>query len=108
MGFWTYQGNLARGPFLLAVVMHAAANTLVEEWILPQLGFGGTMESKVMGIILCGVVTLMSLHFFIVRRLHDAGKSGWLAWGLLVPILNLYVFYNLLFVGRKEASYALA
>ena len=30
-----------------------------------------------------------------VRRLHDAGKSGWWMVGLFVPFLNFYVIYLL-------------
>ena len=55
---------------------------------------GGGMSLALEGLVAVAALALVLL--IGVRRLHDMGRSGWFAAGLLVPVLNLAVFLWLL------------
>lgn len=55
---------------------------------------GGGVSLALEGLVAVAALALVLL--IGVRRLHDMGRSGWFAAGLLVPVLNLAVFLWLL------------
>jgi len=55
---------------------------------------GGGVSLAVEGLVAVAALALVLL--IGVRRLHDMGRSGWFAAGLLIPVLNLAVFLWLL------------
>ncbi|WP_425597304.1 DUF805 domain-containing protein [Veillonella denticariosi] len=38
----------------------------------------------------------------IVRRLHDTGRSGYWLLGVIIPIINVYILYLLMFKPSIE------
>lgn len=57
-------------------------------------GSAGGLSLAIEGVVVAAALVLLVL--IGVRRLHDMGRSGWFAAGLLVPVLNLAVFLWLL------------
>lgn len=79
------------GVFTLSVIMD-----LLLIIYLPHFFLTGFLS-------LCyGVVTFTPTVAIIIRRLHDIGKSGWLALLLFVPLAGLILFFVLLFKNEKS------
>lgn len=63
--------------------------TPVFSWMHPHV---------VIGILtILFLLLLATLIFAVIQRLHDANRSGWFAWLLLIPLVNILLGLTLIF-----------
>ena len=93
---FNFTGRSSRDELLLFTVLFSILS-MVSSYFLPFIPKIMGQNSIVMVNIL--IVAILYIPFFslLVRRLHDSGNSGLWIFFLIVPVVNIYVFY-LIFV----------
>lgn len=98
-----FRGRIGRKHFILSVVIlyvtllsSIGLMTLFEETIIFEITI-----FVIVWILFTLTITLFLISLFI-RRLHDLGHSGWMFLTLLIPIINIIVFFSLIFSPGKE------
>ena len=93
---FNFTGRSSRDELLLFTVLFSILS-MVSSYFLPFIPKIMGQNSIVMVNIL--IVAILYIPFFslLVRRLHDSGNSGFWIFFLIVPVVNIYVFY-LIFV----------
>jgi len=97
-----FSGRASRPEFWWFTLFNAFAY-LVIAIVLAILGLDSAEWSQ--GVH--GVYSLVMLPFTIsvqVRRLHDAGHSGWGVWIILVPVIGFFVMLYFLVQPSKPAG----
>lgn len=73
--------------------------------LLPMMMSGGSsvlmIVAGLVGVILAIVMTVLSFAF-MVRRLNDTGRTGWLSLLIFVPLLNFALLLYLIFAKGTE------
>ncbi len=93
----TFNGRTSRGGFWYFVLFNMIAAWVVS---LLDMAFGTTM-------VFAGIYSLVVLLpglAIAVRRLHDAGKSGWMLLVSLIPIIGYIWLLVLLCKGSQDAN----
>lgn len=78
---------------------------LVVLLVIPLIYQGGGGHVDVALAALTGiwfVIALLATFRFARRRFHDMGDSGWWGLALLVPLINLVIWFNLLFAKGTD------
>ena len=91
-----FEGRVGRKRWFLGIVFLGLLGFVV--------GFIGPLTSGVRGVSVIGIVVVillsivLTVHIYAlhVRRLHDFGKSGKLAFLFLIPFVSLVMFFYLL------------
>ena len=93
---FNFTGRSSRDELLLFTVLFSILS-MVSSYFLPFIPKIMGQNSIVMVNVL--IVAILCIPFFslLVRRLHDSGNSGLWIFFLIVPVVNIYVFY-LIFV----------
>ena len=93
---FNFTGRSSRDELLLFTVLFSILS-MISSYFLPFIPKIMGQNSIVMVNIL--IVAILYIPFFslLVRRLHDSGNSGFWIFFLIVPVVNIYVFY-LIFV----------
>lgn len=93
---FNFTGRSSRDELLLFTVLFSILS-MVSSYFLPFIPKIMGQNSIVMVNVL--IVAILYIPFFslLVRRLHDSGNSGLWIFFLIVPVVNIYVFY-LIFV----------
>ena len=107
-----YSGRINRKDYALDLLCLILVQVLLAGVLDNVLASGGSTFIRIGILTICLVVDtvffvyIFSLH---VRRLHDLGESGWKAFLLFVPLINLIILIWLLFaksniieLSRKE------
>lgn len=113
-GYFVFEGRLSRSAFLLFYFLPASLLACASglDFFLPVVTGGGVLlgpDGNVCGSFASvfhasDLMRLMALLLFVpgsVRRLHDAGQSGWVLLLALLPIVRyLVVLYILICPGE--------
>jgi len=93
---FNFTGRSSRDELLLFTVLFSILS-MISSYFLPFIPKIMGQNSIVMVNVL--IVAILCIPFFslLVRRLHDSGNSGLWIFFLIVPVVNIYVFY-LIFV----------
>lgn len=97
------QGRVSRSQFWLKWALPYAVVTVVLFFILYAI-----LEPATAAIIF-GVYLLAALWPSIViyvKRAHDRGRSGWFVLLLVVPLVNIWVMIELLFLPSTSTASA--
>lgn len=108
--WFTWKGRLPRSRFLLRYLVFGVIYTLLfSEWefhvdtykVITFLTVPGYVTLIFGGGALFLAFTIVPL---IVRRFHDLGKSGLYFWLSLIPLVNLYYGFLLIFKRGDQGS----
>jgi uncharacterized membrane protein YhaH (DUF805 family) len=107
-----YSGRINRKDYVLDLLCLILARVLLEGVLDNVLASG---DSTFIHIGILTIYLVVDTVFFVyifslhVRRLHDLGESGWKAFLLFIPLINLIILIRLLFaksnvieLSRKE------
>ena len=93
---YDFNGRSTRDELLLFTVLFSILSMGLSYFVpfIPKF-----MGQNIIVIVNVLIVTILCIPFFslLVRRLHDSGNSGLWNFFLIVPAVNIYVFY-LIFV----------
>jgi len=93
---FNFNGRSSRDELLLFTVFFSILS-MVLSYFSPFIPEVLGQNSIVMINVIIGAVLFIPFVSLFIRRLHDSGNSGLWSFFLLVPIINVYVFY-LIFV----------
>lgn len=104
--YFEFHGRSSRSDLWMSLLLYMIMYVVA---IVIDFGiFGGTsfeaygVSGPVSSIVvLAHIVPFLSIY---TRRLHDTGNSAWMLLLLLVPIVNLYVCYLVLFAGSQTGT----
>lgn len=91
-----FNGRSTRDELLLFTVLFSILS-MVLSYFSPFIPEVLGQNSIVMINVIIGTILFIPFISLLVRRLHDSGNSGLWIFFLLVPVVNIYVFY-LIFV----------
>jgi len=89
-----FAGRASRKEFWYFALSYFVAFSIINGIFGVSVGEDGEEEPSVFAIIFM-LITLCPVISLMVRRLHDIGKSGKLAWLMVVPIVQFYLVYLL-------------
>ena len=70
--------------------------------LLATSGDSGMGVGVIISLIIVYIIPIILSFILAIRRLHDLDKSGWLSLLFIVPLVNLVMFFYLLFApGTK-------
>ena len=98
-----FKGRIGRFFFAFAVVGLLIAGTAVNVVVALLSGIGVPEFWLYAALFLWAALSLLVAMSFTVRRWHDLGRSGWWALLSLVPIVNLFCLFILLFWPGQSA-----
>ncbi len=99
MNFIKAKGRIGRIQFLIICAITAVLIFLAKNIYLKNISY-----PKADLIFIFAIAMIAYVYFtFIIKRLHDIGKSGMDIWKLLLPIYNLFLIF-LLFVKPGVTS----
>ncbi len=102
--FWLY----VLFTFIFYVVVLAVEDLIDSESFFEKLGFDGHILPAINIFTIYFHIILIPSLAVSVRRLHDIGKSGWIALILIIPVVNFLVIYYMCIPGFKgENEYGL-
>ena len=93
---FNFNGRSSRDELLLFTVLFSILS-MVLSYFSPFIPEVLGQNSIVMINVIIGAVLFIPFVSLFIRRLHDSGNSGLWIFFLLVPVVNIYVFY-LIFV----------
>lgn len=93
---FNFNGRSSRDELLLFTVLFSILS-MVLSYFSPFIPEVLGQNSIVMINVIIGAVLFIPFVSLFIRRLHDSGNSGFWIFFLLVPVVNIYVFY-LIFV----------
>ena len=93
---FNFTGRSSRDELLLFTVLFSILS-MVSSYFLPFIPKIMGQNSIVMVNVLIDTILYIPFFSLLVRRLHDSGNSGLWIFFLIVPVVNIYVFY-LIFV----------
>lgn len=93
---FNFNGRSSRDELLLFTVLFSILS-MVLSYFSPFIHEVLGQNSIVMINVIIGAVLFIPFVSLFIRRLHDSGNSGLWIFFLLVPVVNIYVFY-LIFV----------
>ena len=91
-----FNGRSTRDELLLFTVLFSILS-MVLSYFSPFIPEVLGQNSIVMINVIIGAILFIPFVSLFIRRLHDSGNSGLWIFFLLVPVVNIYVFY-LIFV----------
>lgn len=109
---WYFVGRIGRLRFLISVLIFSATPFALMDLLL-RAGSAGPEEAPsnfflfllfTVGVLICMSFVLWFTAF--VQRLHDVGRSGWWIICLWIPLLNLWLWFQLLLVPGQSATNA--
>ncbi|WP_174558221.1 DUF805 domain-containing protein [Acinetobacter bouvetii] len=89
------------GLLLLAVMTLGILSAILLPGFAPEPSQG----MSIFPMLLLGIVYIAMIYFsfiFVIRRLHDLNKSGWLSLLMLIPLINLCLAVYLTFAKGDE------
>ena len=93
---FNFNGRSSRDELLLFTVLFSILS-MVLSYFSPFIPEVLGQNSIVMINVIIGAILFIPFVSLFIRRLHDSGNSGLWIFFLLVPVVNIYVFY-LIFV----------
>ena len=93
---FNFNGRSSRDELLLFTVLFSILS-MVLSYFLPFIPKILGQNSIVIINVFIGTILFIPFISLLVRRLHDSGNSGLWIFFLIVPVVNIYVFY-LIFV----------
>jgi uncharacterized membrane protein YhaH (DUF805 family) len=88
-----------------ALILFALAGSFLLSILSPHASQDAFIEPIVGMVIVCYLVTILWEISLYVRRLHDVGRPGWLAFLGFVPFANIIFFiYLLVAPGSADAN----
>ncbi len=98
-----FNGRIGRFVFALAVVGLLIAGIAVNVVVALLSGIGVPEVLLYTALALWAAISLVVAMSFTARRWHDLGRSGWWSLLSLVPIVNLFCLFILLFWPGQSA-----
>ena len=91
--------------FVIAMVIGIFIG-VISAFISPEL-FSGTADGNlpiplIIILVVFYIILIYISFIFIIRRLHDLNKSGWLSLVLLVPIISFFFVLYVIFAPGTE------
>jgi uncharacterized membrane protein YhaH (DUF805 family) len=95
------KGRIKRGPWFGGLIFYGVVANICF-WILKTLSESNDISETTYTVFMF-VVIIIILVFFLslsARRLHDMGKSGYIAYFLVVPLIQIGIFIYLFTHGQ--------
>ena len=100
-----FNGRADRGDFWKIQLLSALLSV---PFMIATLG---PLQGQSIWAVLLHQIAAMSMLMALVvwaginvRRLHDLGQSGWLCWGYLIPLLNIFLLWHVGFGKGQSVS----
>ena len=100
-----FSGRINRKEYVVGLLL-THATPIVLGGLLQ--GVNAAADSAILGVVLDAIFLALLVFDFsiLIRRVHDLGKSGHYLWFFLVPLFNLYVIYQIVFVKGEPGKNA--
>jgi uncharacterized membrane protein YhaH (DUF805 family) len=102
-----FKGTLKRFPYFIRISI-ATIVLFVAQFLIIYFAVANVPALfKSFGYLPCATVSLSVIVYIIslcIRRLNDAGQSGYWSLMVLIPLVNVILIIYLLFALRKESS----
>ena len=99
---FTLQGRIGRSEFFVTAVVLSLLYVFA-------LGLLAALSGNILGVVLGGalcVAAAFALTAAAIKRLHDAGTSGWPAIVVLIPFIGWFVILVLALIGPSSGQNA--
>lgn len=103
---FSFKGRLNRSRYFWRSLALALPNAcLYALTVIMGFSLGLEIMLVIMALsFMISAICFVSSLSLTVRRAHDLNKGGRYVWWLLLPVVNLFVMYKLLFVKGTEGS----
>jgi len=93
--FLSGQGRINRHPYWIASIILAVIDIIIGIVI----GFTDILALNIISLILVWPTIMLG-----IKRCHDRDRSGWFLLVALIPIVNIWVIIDLLFLRGTDGS----
>jgi uncharacterized membrane protein YhaH (DUF805 family) len=108
--FFSPSGRLARGPYALGILFWFALQFAAIGQMLAgdRVHSDGLLILGFLALIVIGLVSVVSTVMMTIKRVHDLGHPGMLAFLLLVPVVSFFaLLFFLLFPSGPPNHYGI-
>lgn len=102
---FSFSGRVRRMEYWLTGILVGILNALIWITLLAGVGLDSTGATgggggTVIGIIIAAIIYIVTIWIELavtVKRFHDTDKSGWMILIFLIPLVNIFFAFYLLF-----------
>ena len=106
--FFSPSGRIARGPYALGLLFWFALQfaSIGQMFAGDRLHSDGLLVLGFLALIVVGLVGTVSMVMLTIKRAHDLGHPGMLAFLILVPVVSFFaLLFFLLFPSGPPNEY---
>ena len=106
--FFSPSGRLSRGPYALGILFWFALQFAAIGQMLAgdRLHADGLLILGFLALIVVALLSVVSMAMLTIKRVHDLGHPGLLAFLLFVPVVSFFaLFFFLLFPSGPPNDY---
>lgn len=97
-----YSGRTDAKTWIKEVAVYSSATVII--WLVLASFLEGSKTAYWLAILLLLIAAGVIISASSVRRFHDKGESGWYAFYLLIPLINLVVIKDLFAPGQPTSN----
>ena len=106
--FFSPAGRLSRGPYALGILFWFSLQfaAIGQMFAGDRLSSDGLLVLGFLALIVIGLVGVVSMVMLTIKRVHDLGHPGLLAFLLFVPVVSFFaLLFFLLFPSGPPNNY---
>ena len=106
--FFSPSGRLSRGPYALSILFWFSLQfaSIGQMFAGDRLNADGLLILGFLALIVVALVSVVSMVMLTIKRVHDLGHPGLLAFLLFVPVISFFaLFFFLLFPSGPPNDY---
>jgi uncharacterized membrane protein YhaH (DUF805 family) len=106
--FFSPSGRLSRGPYALGILFWFTLQfaAIGQMFAGDRLNADGLLILAFLGLIVVALLSIVSMVMLTIKRVHDLGHPGLLAFLLFVPVVSFFaLFFFLLFPSGPANHY---
>ena len=93
--FLSTQGRINRQPYIIAALIVGVIEAVID--ILAN-------TTQILALLILLVIPLWMSIMIGIKRCHDRGRSGWFLLIALIPLVNLWLVVELIFLPGTDGS----
>jgi uncharacterized membrane protein YhaH (DUF805 family) len=106
--FFSPSGRLSRGPYALGILFWFALQfaSIGQMFAGDRLNSDGLLIIGFLALIVTALLSVVSMTMLTIKRVHDLGHPGLLAFLIFVPVVSLFaLLFFLLFPSGPPNDY---